>query len=88
VNRKENLAILGLGGLGLLLGGVGIVLADEQLRESARLLISSLATRLRRAPEKLNEWNDAAQLQLASIQETLQKVQSSLESLDSIQEAH
>jgi hypothetical protein len=79
VNRKENLAFLGLGGLGLLLGGVGFVLADDDLRESVRRFMASLEHRLRHAPEKLNEWNDAAQQQLSNIQDTLQKLQSSLE---------
>jgi hypothetical protein len=79
VNRKENIAILGFGGLGLVLGGVGFALADDDVRESVWRFISSLEHRVRRAPEKLNEWNEAAQQQLQSIQDTLLKVQAALE---------
>jgi hypothetical protein len=65
------LTVLGLGGLSfLLLSGRG------------RGLLSWLAANLPRGPEKLLEWNEAAQRELDKIQIALNRVADSLGNMD------
>ncbi len=62
-----SLTVLGLGGLGLLF-----------LTERGRDALCWLAANLHRGPEKLMEWNEAAQRELDRIQIALNRVADSL----------
>lgn len=61
------LAVFGVGGLGL------FALSDRGIE-----LLESAATKLRRAPEALMEWNDATQSELDRIQRALNRVAENL----------
>ena len=56
------------------LGGVGLLLMTERGREIARWVVGNL----HRGPEKLMEWNEAAQRELDRIQIALNRVADSL----------
>lgn len=61
------LAVFGVGGLGLL------ALSDRGIE-----LLESAANRLRRAPEAILDWNDAAQSELDKIEAALSRVAETL----------
>jgi len=64
------LAVLGLGGLGLLV-----------LTERGRRSLRWAAERMDQAPDAFAEWNDAAQRELERIQSALNRVATSLEAV-------
>lgn len=72
--RNENLAALGLGGLGVLLGGVGVLL----LSGSGRNMIKTIGEKVWEAPERLKMWNENAQRELERIQQALNHVAETL----------
>ncbi len=72
--RNENLAALGLGGLGVLLGGVGVLL----LSGSGRNMIKTIGEKVWEAPERLKMWNETAQRELERIQQALNHVAETL----------
>lgn len=57
------------------IGGLGVYLMSERGRSGLRWL----AQNLHRAPDRLLEWNEAAQRELDRIQTALNRVASSLE---------
>ena len=73
--RIENLAALGLGSLGIVLGGVGILLFSDR----GRNMIRTAAERIWHAPDQLQVWNEAAQRELERIQQTLNHLAETLE---------
>ncbi len=62
------LTVLGLGGLGWLF-----------LTERGRQVLAWVGENIERGPERLLEWNEAAQRELDRIQTALNRVQESLE---------
>lgn len=62
------LTVLGLGGMGILL-----------LTERGRDMMRWLSDGLEQAPERLAEWNDAAQEELDYIQDALNRIAESIE---------
>ena len=73
--RHENLAALGLGGLGVLVGGVGVLLFSGR----GRSILRTIAERVWEAPERLKVWNETAQRELERIQRALNHVAESIE---------
>lgn len=57
------------------LGGIGVLVMSERGREVLR----RLADQLYYAPEKLEEWNEAAQRELDRIQAALERVAETLQ---------
>jgi hypothetical protein len=65
----------GLGGLGVLLGGVGVFLLTQRGRE----ILRNLAHHLERAPESIEQFADATQVELDRIQQTLNQIAARLQ---------
>jgi hypothetical protein len=66
------LTLLGLGGLGWLL-----------LTERGREVLRWISENVQRGPDRLLEWNEAAQRELDRIQTALNRVAESLQAIDS-----
>ncbi len=73
--RHENLAALGLGGLGVLMGGVGVLLFSGR----GRSILKTIAEKAWETPERLKVWNETAQRELERIQRALNHVAESIE---------
>ena len=65
----------GLGGLGVLLGGLGVFLLSQRGREVLR----SVAHHLERAPESIELFAEATQVELDRIQQTLNQIAARLQ---------
>lgn len=74
----RQLATLGLGGLGLLMGSLAVMLFSTR----GRRILRSVAAHLEDAPSHFEEWNEAAQRELERIQNALDKLASSLQYAD------
>jgi hypothetical protein len=61
------LTVVGLAGLGFLM-----------MSEAGQQALDWLAENLERTPERLNEWNEAAQRELDSLERTLDRVAESI----------
>jgi hypothetical protein len=74
---KETVSISqwGLGGLGLLVGSVGILVMSAR----GRRLLHSVSHKLENAPSHLEQWNDAAERELARLQRMLDELASSMQ---------
>jgi hypothetical protein len=67
---KNKQLTFGLGGLGVLLGGLGVFLVSDRGRE----IVRQVARHLDRAPETIEQFADATQLELDRIQQTLDQI--------------
>ncbi|HWC20558.1 MAG TPA: hypothetical protein VG498_26305 [Terriglobales bacterium] len=76
MDRKQQLTY-GLGGLGVLLGGLGVFLLSERGRE----IVRSVASHLERAPEGIEQFAEATQVELDRIQQTLNQIAARLEAI-------
>ena len=65
--RNDNLAALGLGSIGVVLGGVGVLLFSGR----GRSILRTALEKIWHAPDQLQVWNESAQRELDRIQETL-----------------
>jgi ribose 1,5-bisphosphokinase PhnN len=75
--QKSKQITYGLGGLGVLLGGVGVLLVSERGRE----LLSKINFHLERAPETIEQFADATQVELDRIQQTLDQIAARLQAV-------
>ena len=73
--HNENLAALGLGGLGVLLGGVGVLIFSDK----GRSMLRGTMEKIWHAPGQFHAWNESAQRELDRIQETLNQVAKTLQ---------
>jgi len=67
----------GLGGLGVLLGGLGVFLLSDRGRE----IVRSIASHLEHAPEGIEQFAEATQVELDRIQQTLNQIAARLEAI-------
>lgn len=72
---KSKQITYGLGSLGVLLGGLGVFLISERGRE----IVRNLSHHLDRAPETLEQFADATQVELDSIQQRLNQIAARLQ---------
>jgi hypothetical protein len=73
--HRQNLAALGLGSLGVMLGGVGILLFSDRGRRMLRIA----AERIWQAPDQFGSWNESIQEELERIKETLNQLAETLQ---------
>ncbi|HVH89272.1 MAG TPA: hypothetical protein VM912_21330 [Terriglobales bacterium] len=66
-----------LGGLGVLLGGLGVFLLSGRGRD----IVRSIASHLERAPEGIEQFAEATQVELDRIQQTLNQIAQRLEAI-------
>lgn len=76
--NDRQLATLGLGGLGLLMGSLAVMLFSSR----GRRMLGRVAQQLENAPSHFDEWNEAAERELARIQNALDKLATSLQYAD------
>ncbi len=72
---KNKQLTYGLGGLGGLLGGLGVFLLSDRGRE----IVRNVARHLERAPESIEQFTEATQVELDRIQRTLNQIAARLE---------
>ena len=72
-STKQQLSY-GLGGLGVLLGGLGVFLISPRGRD----IVRGISRNFEHAPETLEQWSDATQLELDRIQQTLDRIAAQL----------
>lgn len=72
---KNKQLTYGLGGLGVLLGGLGVFLLSDRGRE----IVRNVAHHLERAPESIEQFTEATQVELDRIQQTLNQIAARLE---------
>lgn len=65
----------GLGGLGVLLGGLGVFLMTDRGRD----IVRQITRHLEQAPESIEQFADATQVELDRIQETLDQIAARLQ---------
>jgi hypothetical protein len=68
--KKNKQIRYGLGGLGVLLGGVGVLLASERGRD----ILRKVSIHLDQAPNVLEQFASATQIELDRIQATLDQI--------------
>jgi hypothetical protein len=76
--EKSKQITYGLGGLGVLLGGVGVLLASTRGREVLR----RISFHLERAPQTLEQFAQATQVELDEIQQTLDQIAARLHAVN------
>ena len=74
---KNKQLTYGLGGLGVLLGGLGVFLLSDRGRE----IVRKVAHHLERAPESIEQFTEATQVELDRIQQTLNQIAARLETI-------
>ena len=72
---KNKQLTYGLGGLGVLLGGLGVFLLSDRGRE----IVRNVARHLERAPESIEQFTEATQVELDRIQQVLNQIAARLE---------
>jgi hypothetical protein len=77
--RHENLAALGLGSLGVVLGGVGVLLFSDR----GRRMLRTAGERIWHAPSQFELWNESAQEELERIKDTLNQLAKTLQEAQS-----
>ena len=75
--EKRKQITYGLSGLGVLLGGVGVLLASERGRE----ILRKVNFHLERAPETIEQFAAATQAELDRIQQTLDQIAARLQTV-------
>ena len=75
--QKSKQITYGLGGLGVLLGGVGVLLASERGRE----ILRKVTFHIENAPESLEQFAGATQAELDRIQQTLDQIAARLQTV-------
>jgi len=75
--QKSKQITYGLGGLGVLLGGVGVLLVSDRGRE----ILRKINIGLERAPETIEQFADATQIELDRIQQTLDQIAARLQTI-------
>jgi hypothetical protein len=76
---QENLAALGLGSLGVVLGGIGVLLFSDR----GRRMLRTAGERIWHAPDRFEFWNESIQDELERIKETLNQVSKTLQEAQS-----
>ena len=76
---QENLAALGLGSLGVVLGGIGVLLFSDR----GRRMLRTAGERIWHAPDQFESWNESIQDELERIKETLNQVSKTLQEAQS-----
>lgn len=77
--RHESLAVLGLGSLGVVLGGVGILLFSDR----GRRMLRTVGERIWHAPDQFEFWNAPIQEELERIKDTLNQLAKTLQEAQS-----
>lgn len=75
--EKSKQFTFGLGGLGVLLGGIGVFLMSGRGRE----IVRNITHQLEHAPESIEQFADATQLELDRIQQTLDQIAARLQAI-------
>ena len=75
--EKSRQFTYGLGGLGVLLGGIGVFLMSERGRE----IVRTIGHHLEQAPESIEQFASATQMELDRIQQTLDQIAARLEAI-------
>ena len=75
--EKNKQFTYGLGGLGVLLGGIGVFLMSERGRE----IVRTIGHHLGQAPENIEQFASATQMELDRIQQTLDQIAARLEAI-------
>jgi len=75
--EKNKQFTYGLGGLGVLLGGIGVFLMSERGRE----IVRTIGRHLEQAPENIEQFASATQMELDRIQQTLDQIAARLEAI-------
>ena len=75
--EKNKQFTYGLGGLGVLLGGIGVFLMSERGRE----IVRTIGHHLEQAPENIEHFASATQMELDRIQQTLDQIAARLETI-------
>jgi len=77
--RHGNLAALGLGSLGVVLGGIGVLLFSDR----GRRMLRTAGERIWQAPDRFEFWNEPIQDELERIKDTLNQLSKTLQEAQS-----